>query len=337
MKELIKNFDPGYFAFVMATGIVSIACHLLGMGRMAAALFTINKAGWTIIFILFLARSVIFPASLAGDFGRERGASMFTIVAGTCILGSQYAVILHDFGAAFAFWIAGFLLWALLIYAFFMALVAISPKEDPMTSGFDGSWLIFIVGTQSVAALGALLSDGYPNSAGTFLFLSLTMHLFGGMLYIIIIGLIFYRMFFFALSPEKLSPAYWINMGAAAITTLSGALILRNAGRWDFLPVLAPFLKGFTLFFWVAASWWIPLLAALYVWKHFLRKETLSYDVRHWSMVFPLGMYSACTYRFGTAAGLHYLPPIASRFIYVALAAWAAVFIGLLKKLFFLV
>ena len=33
---------PAYFAMVMATGIVSIACHLLGMPVVALALFWLN-------------------------------------------------------------------------------------------------------------------------------------------------------------------------------------------------------------------------------------------------------------------------------------------------------
>jgi len=335
--NFIKDFNPAYFAFVMATGIVSIACHMLGMESMAAALFNINKAGWAIIIVLYFARFFMFPDGLAAETLRERGASLFTIVAGTCVLGKQYIIISHDFSAALALWIAGTLFWALLIYAFFITLAAHDAKEDPMASGFDGSWLIFIVGTQSVAILGALLCDGYPGAAGAFLFLSLSMYLFGAMFYIIMIVLIFYRMFFFALPPGKLSPAYWINMGAAAITALSGAIILQHSGQWDFIAGTAPFLKGLTFLFWAVATWWIPLLAALFVWKHFLRKEPLSYDVRHWTMVFPLGMYTVCTYRFGNGAGLPYLAPIASRFIYVALAAWLAVSMGLLKRLFLLV
>jgi hypothetical protein len=31
VDELVSNLFPGYFALVMATGIVSIAAHLLGM------------------------------------------------------------------------------------------------------------------------------------------------------------------------------------------------------------------------------------------------------------------------------------------------------------------
>jgi hypothetical protein len=44
------------------------------------------------------------------------------------------------------------------------------------------------------------------------------------------ISLIFYRYTFFRFAPGDLSPPYWINMGAMAISTLAGALLIENAG-----------------------------------------------------------------------------------------------------------
>ena len=49
------------------------------------------------------------------------------------------------------------------------------------------------------------------------------------MLYIWIISLIFYRYTFFRSRPSDLTPPYWINMGAVAISTLAGTLLV--AGR----------------------------------------------------------------------------------------------------------
>jgi voltage-gated anion channel len=49
------------------------------------------------------------------------------------------------------------------------------------------------------------------------------MWLWGGMLYIWMISLIFYRDTFFRFSADDLTPPYWINMGAVAISALAGA------------------------------------------------------------------------------------------------------------------
>ena len=57
-------------------------------------------------------------------------------------------------------------------------------------------------------------------------------------------------------------------MGAVAITTLAGAKLILGAPEWSFLTEILPFLKGFTLFFWAWATWWIPLLFILGFWRH---------------------------------------------------------------------
>ena len=88
------------------------------------------------------------------------------------------------------------------------------------------------------------------------------------MLYIWIISLIFYRYTFFPLLPSDLAPPYWINMGAVAISTLAGALLVLAAPASPLLTGLLPFLKGLTLLFWATATWWIPMLLILGTWRH---------------------------------------------------------------------
>jgi len=56
------------------------------------------------------------------------------------------------------------------------------------------------------------------------------------------------------------------------------------------------------------------------------------YDPRHWGMVFPLGMYAASTDRLAAAAGLDVVAPISRLFLPVAVLAWVAVAIGLLRR-----
>jgi hypothetical protein len=65
-------------------------------------------------------------------------------------------------------------------------------------------------------------------------------------------------------------------MGAAAITTLAGAMLISGAPQWPFLGDLLPFLKGFTLFFWSAGTWWIPLLLILGIWRHLYMRRPLT-------------------------------------------------------------
>jgi len=163
-------------------------------------------------------------------------------------------------------------------------------------------------------------------------FFALSMWLWGGMLYIWIISLIFYRYTFFVMSPSDLAPPYWINMGAVAISTLAGTMLIAATPSWSVLAELLPFLKGLTLLFWATATWWIPMLVGLGVWRHVYRRFPLRYDPLYWGAVFPLGMYAVCTFRLAQAIGVPVLLPVARVFLYLALAAWTLALIGLVRR-----
>jgi tellurite resistance protein TehA-like permease len=159
------------------------------------------------------------------------------------------------------------------------------------------------------------------------------MWLWGGMLYIWMISLIFYRYTFFRLAPGDLSPPYWINMGAMAISTLAGSLLIVNAPDAPFLASLAPFIKGFTVFYWATGTWWIPMLVVLAFWRHAYARFPLRYDPLYWGAVFPLGMYAACTFAMAHALALEFLYPLVTYLVYIALAAWVIAFVGLVYTL----
>jgi len=129
------------------------------------------------------------------------------------------------------------------------------------------------VATQSVAVVCALLApDMTMRWRPTLNFLALTLWLWAGVLYLWLMGLIFYRFMFLRLAPEELVPSYWINMGALAISTLAGALLIQEAPEAPWLATLLPFVKGYTLLYWATGSWWIPVLVLLGIWRHGVRR-----------------------------------------------------------------
>src|SRR6478609_10807450 len=178
-------------------------------------------------------------------------------------------------------WLIGIALWAVSTYVIFTILTVKAVKPS-VEDGLNGGWLVAVVAAQAVATLGGLVAPQLGECQEAALFFSLIIWLGGGMLYIWIISLIFYRYTFLPLDPRQLAPPYWINMGAMAISTLAGTLLVSNAPQSPLLSTLLPFLLGLTLLFWATATWWIPLLVALRVWRHVLRRVPLAYDVVYW-------------------------------------------------------
>lgn len=323
----------GYFVLVMATGIVSIAAHLLRIAAIAWVLFQINKLAYGILLFLTVVRAIsYFPRLIADLISHSRGPGLLTMISGTCILGSQFVVLNQDVITGFFLWLFGIIVWFVLMYAFLTAMMIREGKPD-LEAGLNGDWLITVVATQSISLLGTLIAPHFSEQEAI-LFLTLCAYLLGCVLYILIISLIFYRLTFFALTPEEFTPSYWVNMGAVAITTLAGSLLILIAPQWSFLQEILPFLKGFTLLFWIIGTWWIPLIVILEVWRHLFNRFPIRYDPRYWDIVFPLGMYTTSTLELGKATGLPFLIPISHYSIYFALLAWTSIFIGLIHRLF---
>lgn len=327
-----QRLFPGYFALVMATGVVSVACQQLGLRPVALLLLVANWIAYPSLLTLTLIRITRFRKQLMLDvFDHQRAPGFFTLVAGTCVLGTQTLVVAGQREVALTLWWLGHGLWFLVMYTFFTAVTTRSRKPS-LERGINGAWLIAAVATQSVVVLRAVIDVGAPPPE-VIQFQVLAMFMIGAMLYLAIIPLIFYRLTFVRFVADDFGPPYWINMGAVAISALAGSLLIQRGDAWPLVAPLLPFIQGLTMLFWATASWWIPFLFALMIWRYLWKRDRFRYDPSVWGMVFPLGMYTTSTYQFDRAMSYGFLDPIPGILVYVALGAWVLALIGLGRQI----
>lgn len=317
----VKRLNPGCFAMVMATGIVSIDLAQHDMPGLARMLLALNAAIYLWLLGISAWRVLVWPQAVRQDFADpSRGAAFLTLAAGTLVLASQCLIVVHWPRLALLLAAFGALCWLALMYAFLAGTITAHAKPR-FTRSINGSWLVAVVATQ---ALSATLSQFGSDSRGL-QFTALCLYMLGAALYLMIITLVVYRMVFLRLSARDFTPPYWINMGALAITTLAGSELIMHAVPQDPMIGLMPFVKGFTVFFWATATWWIPLLLILEAWRHILRHVPLRYETDDWDIVFPVGMYTVGTFALARAIDADFLLPIPAVGVYVSLAVWLLV------------
>ena len=326
-----RGLYPGYFALVMATGIVSNGFFFVGPRSLSAALLVVNLAAYPLLLALTLFRALRFRAELWTDLVDPRLVfTFFTIVAGTDVLGAQLHLRGHD-SAARALWLLALSLWILLGYFSFavLALVETETRIDVV----HGGWLIAIVGTESLVVLGAPLAAG-DGALSRLAFVTVyVLWAVGIALYAIFVTLFAYRLFFTRVDASEMNPLFWVVMGAAAISVNAGSTLILNPPDLPFLLAMRPFIDGTTLCLWAWATWWIPLLVIFGIWRHLVQGEPLRYHPAYWSLVFPLGMYAVATYRLALAADYSPIEVMSRSMIWVAFGAWLTTLAGLVRSL----
>ncbi len=327
----LRTLNPGYFAFVMATGIVSVGLLNNGWTLASDILMVICAIGWVVLAILYLARLVKFRKEMVGDFCNPASAfAFFTIVAGTNVLGTRLAMA-GQLNLALGILVLGFLLWLVLGYGIPWA-AFFGSAEHPILKQSNGTWLIWTVATQSVAVLAATLEPHFSSIARELALIAVFCWAVGCGIYVVMIITLHIRLIMLKPDPKDFNTPYWISMGALAITILAGGKITMMTSA-PMVDATRHVVSATSALCWAVGTWLIPPILAVGYWRHIKHRIPLNYQAPLWSMVFPLGMYAVSSDVIGQAVDLPIVMFIGHWEIWVAFAVWIVVFFGLIKNL----
>lgn len=340
LLNMVAEQAPANFAMVMATGIVSLAVAQRGMKTAALAMLALNAVLLLSLLTGLGARLALFPRRALQDAAHPlRGPGYFTLPAALCVLGRQCGVLLPNLPgthtAQMLFGLAA-MLWAVFVWGVLLARIT-SAKENSRQDAppaINGAWLVAVVSTQGLVVLGSHVFPGAQDADGAAALLMVALFGTGFALYGMLITIILYRLAFFPLAAKDLSPSFWINAGAMAITTLAGCELTHMLHASSQLAALAPTLQGLTIMAWGLSTWWFGLLLPLGIWRHVIQRVPLRYNPEYWGLVFPLGMYTVCTVSLLELTGGTSLQALPMATLGAALLAWTATFCGLARFIF---
>lgn len=323
MQAAIQRLDAGSFAVVMATEIVSISLHLDRRPVLSDVFMGLGAMIFGLLVVAYIWRAISFRAAFLQDL-RDPGTmfGFLTLTAGADVLAKRLWIAQLEHVAA-ALIVVGVVSWVAVTYLTVTWLFVMEPPAS--ISSVNGSWLLTVVGAQSVSIALTTVAQAGGDRASGLLFASFAFWAAGLFFYLFVMALISYRIFFMPMEPEDVHPSYWINMGAAAITVLAATQLVNLGPRDVFISHVAALVGAAGAAAWAWGSWWIPLLAIGSVWRLVRGRRSLAYDPSQWSIVFPLGMYASATFGLSRLPGLFYLLPIARLFTWAALVAWVVV------------
>lgn len=332
LPEGIRTLSPGYFALVMATGIVSIAAGRLALPRISAALLVLTALEWLVLVAAYGWRAVAAAGEVRADLRSPAKAfAFFTIVAGCDVLAARLLLDGHRLPAV-VLGVLGGIVWLTLSYLVPLHVIT-GPRTEGALSAANGTWLVWVVATQSLSIVLAGLAPTWPAYTDDVTLLAVAMWGVGVLLYLILMTVVLLRLLLYPVQEADLTPPYWISMGATAITVLAGVRLLHLAPS----PVgdaVLPVVTGLSLVLWAFGSWlWPPLIAATV--RRTLRRPRArpAYEPALWSMIFPFGMYSVSSIELAGTVHAPWMRLAGEAEGWFALAAWTLTFLAMLISL----
>lgn len=297
--RVLNAVPPASGATVMGTGIVSIGLLLDGQATLSLILLIIDAGLW-------IALVELLPARALSDWSRFRidlrSPTALTSIAGTGVLGTRLTLAGWT-GPAAALLVAAVVIWLGLVP------YVLRHWQTPTI----GASFILTVATESLALVASALALATRHR--WLLYASLVPFGLGLGAYLAVL----IRFDFGQLRVGR--GDHWVTGGALAISTVTVGRITLAARHLHVLNGAHAILADLSLGLWAATMAWLPFLLVAEI-----THPRLTYNVRRWSTVFPVGMYAACSFIVGELTQTPAITDFARVWVWVSLAVWLVVF-----------
>ena len=289
----------------MGSGILCVDLFAVGQPVEAAISLWFAAGTWLFLAAVLALRVLSEPARFARE---ARSPAALTGVAGTGVLGTAFAARGFYPVAAVLLGLAG-VSWPLLLTA------VLRHWQTPVA----GVSFLLTVATQGLAVLGATLAA--RNGAAWLLVTAVAALILGLACYIVTVTQFDLRQLLTGQGDQ------WVAGGALAISALACVKITKADEALGRLTWTHEVLDVAALVLWCLAMLWLgPLIAAEAL------RPRLSYDVRRWATVFPLGMYAACSFAVSQVTGISGIGVFARAWTWLALTVSLFVLAGLIRR-----
>jgi tellurite resistance protein TehA-like permease len=302
----------------MATGIVSLAARGAGLGFLADVLLGLTAATYLALLGHHGLRAARRPRAVLGELRTSAIFDYLTFVAAGALLGGGLLVAGAGRAPAWALLAISALAWLAITTTILVELVVLRTLHP--RSQAQGGWLLAVVAPQALGVLCLALARGRRDES--LVSVAFALWLLGTALYPPLAFERIARLRSGGRPAARLRADDWILMGALAISTLAGSLLLAHLARGRPLTGLRPpaliLVTGQFALAWAL----VPVL----LWGE-LRHAATPPAARapggsRWATVFPLGMLSVATRAFAGPAGLPVLRHLGDACFAVAFAAW---------------
>ncbi len=305
-NEVVRHFNPAWYASVMGTGGVANAVHLF-LGRVpffegvAQVLVGLNMVLFVIFIVPWTARWIWHFDRLAEDLRHPMLGNFFvTMPVGALILGANFYLIGPSmFSPDFidATGLVLFVFAAVLILLFTLVVMYNAyAREDLSVDHINFAWFITPVADIVVPVLGGPLAAHYlsfdPGAAMTVNMIDMAFYGIGFMLFIYIGAVVFNRLINHKLPHAQVSPTFWILLGPIGMGVVSLFAIANTSQSLGLvadtgvLKLLGTILWGFG--FWAFLQ---TIVLTLRYWK-----EGIPFSMTWWAFIFPFAAYTISTF-----------------------------------------